>query len=138
MDFVIDKHFWYYNSCIISFIGRRYYIKKFRITPTYKFCGNCKYVHYCQDSSQFIILKNKESAAFGSGHYILGLYSMENKIIDECLFGEFPLQFINWEKDKLEFRVICFNDNYKYVKMWLERNQSISNYNLEFEIEEKR
>ena len=97
------------------------------------------FIAYSSDSAYYIVLIYRESdMAFGSGHKILGLYTQSNKILDECIFGEFPIFFDSWKGNTIALKTVP-NDkgsyNFHYVNSWIEQNKKIKNFDLHFETE---
>jgi hypothetical protein len=97
------------------------------------------FIAYSKDSAYYIVLIYRESEmAFGSGHNILGLYTKSNNIVDECIFGAFPIYFDSWKENTIAFKTKLNNmDSYNigYINSWIERNKKIKNFNIQFEIE---
>jgi hypothetical protein len=97
------------------------------------------FISYSNDSTYYIVLMHKESdMAFGSGHNILGLYTQSNKIVDECIFGEFPISFDSWKGNTIVLETKPYNKdsyNIQYINYWIERNKKIKNFNIDFIVE---
>ncbi len=97
------------------------------------------FIAYSNDSAYFIVLIHTESGmAFGSGHNLLGLYTKSNRIVEECIFGEFPIYFDSWKENTIALKTKPHDKasyNIEYINFWIARNKKIKNFNIHFEIE---
>jgi hypothetical protein len=93
---------------------------------------------YSADSAYYLVMIYKEpDMAFGDGNSILGLYTHSNKIVDECVFGEFPIYFDSWKDNTIALKVKPDDKDssaIRYISYWIERNKKIKNFNIHYDI----
>ena len=97
------------------------------------------FIEYSKDSSYYLVLIYKDpDMAFGDGQNILGLYTKSNRIVDECVFGEFPIDFDSWKMNTITLKTRINkkdSNNLNYLKYWIDKNNKIKDFNIHFVIE---